>query len=138
MASGTMVNKDIHAITSDMAWLTAYYDFVVEAEGIAVARKVLNDRFFDDNMFLLKSTGVIKTTNNNEARALALRVKSKFFGPIYEEIVQAENTLALLGIDKEFKQTPRSTSIQMLIEIYKKRHDALLKTYNVTGGRRSD
>ncbi len=53
---------------------------------------------------------------------------------IWEVITGIKQDLSLLGLN-DSKQTSRSDSIKMMIEIYKKRHDSRKKQYESSGTR---
>lgn len=124
------VALDIHAIDAWMAFLSSYYHHVVELEGIAMGRKAINERVLRDNVFFLKNNGAVEGRSFDEykAQAVALFPELK---KMEQEIISAQHDLSLLGVGEHL--TSRASSIKMLIEVLKKRHDALAPSHKLPG-----
>lgn len=119
--ASAFTSMDVDALCSDMAYLASFYDNMVELEGIAVAEKTLYSRYYNDNLSLIYAAKIVDGTKAEIEAFCKLLIPD--MKDMYDIITNAEYELSLLGI-KDQKQTSRSDSIKMLIEVYKKRHDS--------------
>lgn len=117
----------VDGLCSDMAFLAAFYDHIVELEGIAFAGKILYSKYYADNIAILSFADVYKG-NKAEVEAQIIR-QIPSMKDLWDFIVDSEYELSLLGLAKD-QQTSRSDSIKMMIEVYKKRHDSKVKAYD--------
>lgn len=112
---------DIDQLCSDMAFLSSFYDHIIELEGIAVAEEALYTRYYNDNLAILNYGKIFEGTKT-EAESIAKHMIPEM-KEMWKIITGARNDLAFLGI-RDQKQTPRANAIKMMIEVYKKRHDS--------------
>jgi len=123
---------DVDCLCSDMAFLAAFYDHLLELEGIVIAEYALYSRYWEDNMNIIYH-GKIFDGPKGEVQAQVLRCVTQM-KEIWEILTGIKQDMALLGL-YDNKQTPRSESIKMLIEVYKKRHDSKRRQYESSNTR---
>ncbi len=122
MSGGSIFSAmDIETISDDMAFLAAFYDHLVEFEGIVIAKFVLFSHHLDRNLNVVYTFKLLDGTKADQ-KTKALGV-FKDLGYMDAMIHEAEIDMAILGL-KQSNQTPRSEAVKMLIEVYKKRHDS--------------
>ncbi len=122
---GYFSNMSIAELSDGLAFLSSYYYHIVELEGIAIARKTAYQTAYNNNLVMLKAIKVVSGKGFADYRAEA--IVSGFEDillPLEKEIHGANHDLSLLGIFED-KQTSRSDSIKIIIEVFKKRHDSL-------------
>ena len=123
---------DVDNLCSDMAFLASFYDHIIELEGIVIAEYALYSRYWDDNMSILSYAKIFDGTKAEIQSQIIRQIQS--MKDIWEVITGIKQDLSLLGLN-DSKQTSRSDSIKMMIEIYKKRHDSRKKQYESSGTR---
>ena len=122
MAGGSIFSAmDIETISDDMAFLAAFYDHLVELEGLVIAKLVLFSHHLDRNLNVIYTFKLIDGTKSDQkTKALGVFKDLRYMDNMIHE---AEVDMAMLGL-KQSNQTPRSEAVKMLIEVYKKRHDS--------------
>lgn len=112
-------------ILEDMSYLSNIYFHLVEYEGLSLARYTLFKDCFESNITLLSAVNILSCKSKKEAEVFYCRVSNYLLNIkiLYEE---AKSDLAVIGLLKE-SQSSRSSSIKMMIEVYKKRHDSKLR-----------
>lgn len=126
------VNLSFEKITNDLAFLSAYHEHIVRYEGILAAERVMYERNLRDNVYILLKVGAIKGRGYDELKAEAI-IYYEQLDSLNEKISRIEVDMCILGLtvgkreDRAEGMTSRARAIQYIIDLYKKRHDALIK-----------
>ena len=131
------VHRDLDDITADLAFLTAYYTHIVEFDGIAMARKTISERYLYDNLSFLYKGGLVTGKGPTDWKADAYQKGfASVLIPLDQEVKAATYDMSISGV-LEKEQTSKSEAIKLMIETFKKRHDALKDQKHTSGGNRT-